>query len=334
MSPVAAKWSHKPGELSSGDLKCPARAANLGYEAHMTWKLLTIVTALMIALCDSAAAKPDANVICNCADPSPASDAIDDKSIATRMLDESRRLFDDGKTTSTETLRAQLKDRRECAVALPAADAAPLSGEQVYERARAGVLLCGSMYKCDKCTNWHVSIAGGVALTADGVVATNFHVVSRENTQALVMMDADGNAWPVKEVLAADQQQDVAIVRLDGAKLSPLPLHAGAPVGSHVWVVSHPDGRFYSLTEGIISRYFSSKHGSDKHTFMTITADYAKGSSGGAVLDDRGQVVGMVASTTSIYYSEDAQHHKENLQMVVKQSVPAEGILRLIEKPR
>jgi S1-C subfamily serine protease len=61
---------------------------------------------------------------------------------------------------------------------------------------------------------------------------------------------------------------------------------------------------------------------------MSITADYARGSSGSPVLDDSGAVVGMVADTRSIYYTID-HGAQQNLQMVVKECVPSASILKL-----
>jgi hypothetical protein len=62
---------------------------------------------------------------------------------------------------------------------------------------------------------------------------------------------------------------------------------------------------------------------------LEITAEYAIGSSGGPVLDERGNAIGMVCATDTIFA--DAQK-KEDPQAVVRTCVPAESILRLIGK--
>ena len=61
---------------------------------------------------------------------------------------------------------------------------------------------------------------------------------------------------------------------------------------------------------------------------MAISADYARGSSGAAVLNDSGEIVGMVASTITINYD---IKEKTNPQMVVGLCAPVEAIRRLIE---
>ena len=66
-------------------------------------------------------------------------------------------------------------------------------------------------------------------------------------------------------------------------------------------------------------------------SFMTITADFAKGSSGCPVLDERGAVVGIVNNTESIYYDDDGEKKQLDLQMVVKNATPSWAVLPLID---
>ena len=151
----------------------------------------------------------------------------------------------------------------------------------------------------------------------------------------MILFDVpQGRVFPVKEVLASSQRNDIAIDRLDlpkGESLAPLPLQSDQPVGSSIAVISHPDRHFYALSLGIISRYHHlQRKPNEKAAIMAITADYARGSSGAPVLNDRGAVVGIVASTNSVYYKNE-NGKQENLQMVFKQCVPAASLLELIE---
>jgi V8-like Glu-specific endopeptidase len=65
---------------------------------------------------------------------------------------------------------------------------------------------------------------------------------------------------------------------------------------------------------------------------MAITADFARGSSGSPVFNECGNVAGVVCSTQSIYYRE-TRGRQTDLQMVFKQCVPAEQVLKLIAAP-
>jgi len=78
--------------------------------------------------------------------------------------------------------------------------------------------------------------------------------------------------------------------------LTAAPIFRDEPVGAPVSVISHPNGRFYVFTQGYVSRYAIV----GKRTVVNITADYAKGSSGGPFFNSRGDLVGLVASTTSL----------------------------------
>jgi len=67
-------------------------------------------------------------------------------------------------------------------------------------------------------------------------------------------------------------------------------------------------------------------------TLMTVTAEFARGSRGGPIMDDFGNVVGMVTSTQSIYYpSKNKTVKKGPLQMVIRNCVPVSSIRALIE---
>lgn len=262
--------------------------------------------------------------------------AIDDQALKMQFQRNLEGLYNTKKVTPLKSLNQQLS-RSKSKVQLPkmARSGLNLPTAKFYENCKPSVLMVGRLYKCGKCTKWHVSSASGFAISESGIIATNHHVVANSDGATLGAMDHTGKTYLVSEVLAANKADDVAILQLLDAKLTPLPLAAKAPVGTSVNVISHPDGRFFTMTKGDVSRYFVTRSKDGTAQRMAITADYAKGSSGAPVLDDTGAVVGMVSSTNSIYYKETRDRdgtsgHQENLQMVVKSCVPVDAIWKLL----
>jgi S1-C subfamily serine protease len=83
---------------------------------------------------------------------------------------------------------------------------------------------------------------------------------------------------------------------------------------------------FFAFTQGIVSgRYRSQLRGETPINVLTITADYAQGSSGGPILNEHGAVVGMVCETLTI--SDD----NDEGQMTWKFTRPSSSILALLE---
>ncbi len=276
---------------------------------------------------DEARAEPREQVA---ADPAGEAEAADDQRLEDRLRRQAEEMFEAKKTVPMATLVKQL-DRRECRLTLAPAPAQRVTAAELYERARGSVLVMGRLYVCDKCKKRHVTTASGFVISESGACVTNYHVVNEATSLALVAMTADGRVLPVREVLAANKAEDVAILQLDGGGVRPLALGADPPVGSPVRVISHPDRRFYTLTEGIVSRRLTERRDGKDVPMMSITADFARGSSGAPVLDERGAVVGLATRTSSIYYDADKEGHKENLQMVIKNCVPARHVLALIK---
>jgi len=207
-----------------------------------------------------------------------------------------------------------------------------VSPNRLYDQVTKSVLVLGRLYNCGKCSKWHTSMASAFAIGQDGIIVTNHHVLAEDEGEILGAMDAEGRVYGDEKVLAANQEDDLVILKLRDAKLIPMSLGEPASVGADVWVISHPNRKLYTMTKGLVSRYqMIFKNGQKPGRRMSITADYAKGSSGAPVFNHKGQVVGVVSSTSSIYYSVE-NGKKENLQMVVKNCIPVESIHELIQK--
>lgn len=285
---------------------------------------------LCAALIAASAAIPGADV----------DSAADDRVIFQKLERATAELAEkSGVALRRETRLEQCKRTRTDAVRLSGATAGPpLDGAEVYRRAAKASVLIGSAYKCDKCTKWHNTLASGFAVTSDGVIATNHHVAAGATGEAMGVMTADGRFYPVVEILAADKAHDVALLRIDAKDLAFLPLRDDAPAGSPIRCYSHPANTFGCLSEGVIARYFHMNEPErNGAVFMQVTADYARGSSGGPILDAFGNAVGMVASTSPVFTaspapspgSKDAKAATPSQQMVRHNCATARAILEL-----
>ena len=212
-------------------------------------------------------------------------------------------------------------------------------GEAVsnYEEACRSVVIIGSADNCPDCRKTHMgTVSTGWVIDPRGRIMTNHHVLEDKEADELGVMTFDGRVFPVKAVLAADREGDAVILEIEpgGDALPALALAESATTGEAIRVIGHPDGRFYSLSEGIVSRVFTDTLGEEKvrRTWLTVTADYGAGSSGAPVLNASGRVVGMVSSTAALLADteEGKEPAAEDVQMVFRDCVSVETMRRLI----
>ena len=222
--------------------------------------------------------------------------------------------------------------RKTCQLKLPTPGTRKLSPEDVARRAETAVVAIGTFYLCGKCSNIHMSTASGFFLNESGAVATCRHVFDGYSTngQGAVVLTRDGRLCAVREIIACDPLNDLIIVQVDGKGFTPLPLSTHAPMGAPVTLVSHPENHFYMTTTGVISRRTVQRRKDGLVEFLTITADFAKGSSGAPVCNDSGAAVCVVNNTESIYYNVE-RGQAVNFQMTVKNCTPAQALLGLVK---
>lgn len=256
---------------------------------------------------------------------------IEDRALVGQLVEQAAQLLKEGKTAKMADLIQQL-DIGRCELQIPEPTELADNPVEIYANGKQGVVVVGSLYTCKKCGKFHANVASGFVLTATGAVVTNCHVVDHRETEALVVMTDRRQVLPVRRILAASRTDDVAILKVDAEGLPTLPVAAGldaAPVGSPVGVISHPAGRLYCYTSGVVSRYSKIQSAGQKVDTVWITADFARGSSGAPVLNPKGQVVAVVRSTESIFHGGGAGQ-PNSLQMVFKSCTPAANLLGLL----
>ena len=227
-------------------------------------------------------------------------------------------------------------DRRKWSVALPAVNAEKCAWPEVAARAEAGTLVLGEIYREGKSKKDEFSVAAGAfTISENGAIVTCLHVASEKGTRGLSALMRDGRVFAVREVLAADPENDLVILQLDlpaGTTLPALPLAAEpAPMAASIGVMSHPEEHFWMWTSGVVARQTLIREPSGERHYTTITAEFAKGSSGCPVLDERGNAIGVVNNTESIYYEDDGKRKQLDLQMVVRNVTPGWVVRRMVE---
>ena len=135
----------------------------------------------------------------------------------------------------------------------------------------------------------------GVVVSADGLVLTSAHVVEGAEQ---VRVTLAGNRELEAEVVGVDNRTDVALLRLRGRVkgLRPMPLGQSARVkpGDPVLALGNPFGLGFTVTRGIVSAKGRAELGlSDYDDFIQTDAALNPGSSGGALVNMRGELVGL-----------------------------------------
>jgi len=145
------------------------------------------------------------------------------------------------------------------------------------------------------------SLGSGVVVSQDGVVVTNHHVV--DGASAIAVRLADGREMPA-QLVGADPRSDLAVLRLQGgpAGLRPLPLADSDKVrlGELVLAIGSPFGLSQSVSLGIVSaKGRADVHIADYEDFIQTDAAINPGNSGGALVNLRGELVGIATAIAS-----------------------------------
>jgi hypothetical protein len=137
------------------------------------------------------------------------------------------------------------------------------------------------------------SLGTGFIVRDDGWIATNFHVaVTGDELWATL---SDGRRFPVVEVVSASRRHDLAILRIEASALPTLPLGDSDRVrpGDSVVAIGHPLGLEDTVSNGLVSAI---RHVDADFDVLQISAPIAPGSSGGPLINERGEVIGVAAA--------------------------------------
>ncbi|SHH90939.1 S-layer homology domain-containing protein [Sporobacter termitidis DSM 10068] len=141
-----------------------------------------------------------------------------------------------------------------------------------------------------------IKTGSGFFIDENGLAVTNFHVIN--GAASAVVTTADGKEYDVAGVYDYSKEKDLALIKVDGGGFPYLQTEdSGAPVtGDDVYAIGSPLGFKNTISTGIIS---SASRDVEGRNYIQTTAAISSGSSGGALLNRSGKVIGVTTATAS-----------------------------------
>lgn len=155
-------------------------------------------------------------------------------------------------------------------------------------------------YQSNRFLRRQSSLGSGVVVDAGGLIITNYHVI--KDADEIKVAFSDGREF-ASTVMLKDEATDIAVLQIDsnGTRFPIIPLGNSdiVEVGDLVLAIGNPFGVGQTVTSGIVSAQARTRVGiSDFDFFIQTDAAINPGNSGGALIDMKGQLIGI---NTAIY---------------------------------
>ena len=135
-----------------------------------------------------------------------------------------------------------------------------------------------------------------------GHIATNHHVIERATKIYFKLVGQETTYW-IEDIVATDPTHDLALLRVSSVNIPVLSLanSDSVQIGENVYAVGNPRGWEGTVSDGIVS----SIRGEGNNQWIQITAPISPGNSGGAVLNSRGEVIGVATLSYQADYAQN-----------------------------
>jgi Do/DeqQ family serine protease len=184
----------------------------------------------------------------------------------------------------------------------------------------------------------------GVIVSSDGYIVTNNHVVDGATEVSVTLNDR--KSYKAK-VIGTDANTDLALIKIDGSNLPVMPIGNSddARLGQWVLAIGYPLNLDVTVTEGIISAKsrnigINTKGSAPVESFIQTDAAVNPGSSGGALINTNGELIGInsaIASPTGSYagyaYSIPSNLVKKVIGDILKYGAVQRGYLGISMAP-
>lgn len=132
----------------------------------------------------------------------------------------------------------------------------------------------------------------GFFISPDGIGVSNYHVFEGTSKGLETIKLSNGNKSRISEVLHVDKENDYIIFKVNNTqRVQFLEISKSTPnVGDDVFAIGNPKGLEHTLSTGIISAL------RDNEKILQTTTEITHGSSGGALMNMKGEVVGITTA--------------------------------------
>jgi len=167
-----------------------------------------------------------------------------------------------------------------------------LSAEKIYEKVKDAVVVILAYDYSDELA----AHGSGVVINDKGYVVTNYHILS--GNDRLEIMHGDDEI-PYVDIIGIDVEKDILILKIEEKKFPSVKTGdiKKLKVGQRVYAIGSPMGFENTISEGIISGLRS--YDEQSKNYIQVTASISPGSSGGAVVNDKCELIGISTLTVS-----------------------------------
>ncbi len=165
-----------------------------------------------------------------------------------------------------------------------------LTAEQIYKKVSGAVVVIHAY----NANNELVKQGSGVVINNKGYVVTNYHVL--EGCERLEIIH-NNEVIQYVDIIGIDVEKDILILKID-AKYFPLVKIGNMQkvnIGERIYAIGNPLGLENTISEGIVSGLRNDE--TTGRNFIQITASISPGSSGGAVVNEKGELIGISTLT-------------------------------------
>lgn len=144
-----------------------------------------------------------------------------------------------------------------------------------------------------------VGTGSGVIISPDGYIITNNHVINGSQQLSITLND---NKIYEAELIGTDEKTDIALLKIDAGDDLPFATFGDSDqtkVGEWVLAVGNPFNLTSTVTAGIISAKSRDLSGINAQSFLQTDAAVNPGNSGGALVNTRGELIGINTAITS-----------------------------------